>query len=177
MVARKGMMLGKGSGYKNVIGKDPMVHSQSAKGIKQPQVRYIKPLNLGKVNKLPIQVGVIVPSTNLNKTIPTIQFNKRINETKKFFDKTFGGDTSVKTIGSYWDGKKLIKEKGLLVESSMSIETYNKKKDLIETFIKDKHKEWNQDTILVSVEGQNFIYPYKDYIDNDEKQKQNILVS
>jgi len=37
MVARKGMMVGKGSGYKNVIGKDPMVHSQSAKGMKQPQ--------------------------------------------------------------------------------------------------------------------------------------------
>jgi len=37
MATRKGMMVGKGSGYKNVIGKDPMVHSQSAKGIKQPQ--------------------------------------------------------------------------------------------------------------------------------------------
>jgi hypothetical protein len=34
---RKGMMLGRGKGYKNVIGKDPMVHRQSAKGIKQPQ--------------------------------------------------------------------------------------------------------------------------------------------
>jgi len=35
---RKGMMKGSGKkGYHNVIGKDPMVHSQSAKGIKQPQ--------------------------------------------------------------------------------------------------------------------------------------------
>jgi len=41
MVARKGMMVGKGSGYKNVIGKDPMVHSQSAKGIKQPQTKQL----------------------------------------------------------------------------------------------------------------------------------------
>ena len=40
---RKGMMVGKGKkGYHNVIGKDPYVHSQSARGIKQPQkVRYI----------------------------------------------------------------------------------------------------------------------------------------
>ena len=37
MSARKGMMVGKGSGYKNVVGRDPSVHSQSAKGIKQPQ--------------------------------------------------------------------------------------------------------------------------------------------
>jgi len=34
---RKGLMKGKGKGYKNVIGKDPYVHSQSARGIKQPQ--------------------------------------------------------------------------------------------------------------------------------------------
>jgi len=35
---RKGMMVGKGKkGYHNVIGKDPIVHSMSAKGIKQPQ--------------------------------------------------------------------------------------------------------------------------------------------
>jgi hypothetical protein len=37
---RKGMMKGSGKrGYHNIIGKDPMVHSQSAKGIKQPQKR------------------------------------------------------------------------------------------------------------------------------------------
>jgi hypothetical protein len=35
---RKGMMKDSGKrGYHNIIGKDPMVHSQSAKGIKQPQ--------------------------------------------------------------------------------------------------------------------------------------------
>jgi len=34
---RKGLMKGKGKGYKNVMGKDPYVHSQSARGIKQPQ--------------------------------------------------------------------------------------------------------------------------------------------
>jgi hypothetical protein len=38
---RKGMMVGSGKrGYHNVIGKDPAVHSQSAKGIKQPQKCY-----------------------------------------------------------------------------------------------------------------------------------------
>jgi len=37
MARRKGMMKGKGKGYKNIMGKDPAVHSQSAKGMKQPQ--------------------------------------------------------------------------------------------------------------------------------------------
>ena len=34
---RRGLGAGKGTGYKNLIPKDPMVHSQSSKGIKQPQ--------------------------------------------------------------------------------------------------------------------------------------------
>jgi len=38
MARRKGMMVGKGKkGYHNVVPKDKVVHSQSAKGIKQPQ--------------------------------------------------------------------------------------------------------------------------------------------
>ena len=37
MAKRKGLGKGRGKGYKNIIGKDPMVHSQSAKGRKQPQ--------------------------------------------------------------------------------------------------------------------------------------------
>jgi hypothetical protein len=44
-MARKGMMVGKG-------GRDPAVHSQSAKGIKQPQkVNTILPLNLISMDK------------------------------------------------------------------------------------------------------------------------------
>ena len=38
MTMRKGMMVGSGkSGYYNITGRDPMVHSLSARGIKQPQ--------------------------------------------------------------------------------------------------------------------------------------------
>jgi len=38
MARRKGMMVGKGKkGYHNVIPKDKVVHSQSARGMKQPQ--------------------------------------------------------------------------------------------------------------------------------------------
>jgi apolipoprotein D and lipocalin family protein len=36
-MARKGMGYGTGKGYKNLAGSDPKIHSQSSKGIKQPQ--------------------------------------------------------------------------------------------------------------------------------------------
>ncbi len=36
-MARKGMGKGTGKGYKNIISSDKKIHSQSAKGIKQPQ--------------------------------------------------------------------------------------------------------------------------------------------
>lgn len=34
---RKGMGRGRGKGYKNIMGRDPRIHSMSAKGQKQPQ--------------------------------------------------------------------------------------------------------------------------------------------
>jgi hypothetical protein len=37
MARRKGLGKGKGKGYKNIAPRDPKVHSQSARGIKQPQ--------------------------------------------------------------------------------------------------------------------------------------------
>lgn len=41
---RHGMGAGKGSGYHNIIPPDPRVHSQSAKGMRQPQNIVIIPL-------------------------------------------------------------------------------------------------------------------------------------
>jgi len=34
---RRGLGLGRGKGYKNLQGRDPYVHGQSARGVKQPQ--------------------------------------------------------------------------------------------------------------------------------------------
>jgi len=49
MARRKGMMVGSGKrGYHNIIGKDPKVHSDSAKGRKQPQ-RVPKFIRNGKI--------------------------------------------------------------------------------------------------------------------------------
>lgn len=72
-MVRKGMMIGKGSGYKNVIGKDPKVHSQSAQGIKQPQ----------RVN-IPITPYLKGWETPLSQDRPTIKVDldefKKINK-------------------------------------------------------------------------------------------------
>jgi len=40
---RKGLGKGSGKGYKNILGYDPRVHSDSRRGIKQPQkINFIK---------------------------------------------------------------------------------------------------------------------------------------
>ena len=38
---RKGMAKGYGKGYRNVISRDPLIHSQSAKGMKQPDSTFL----------------------------------------------------------------------------------------------------------------------------------------
>jgi len=37
LMVRKGLGKGKGKGYKNIVGKDPKIHSDSSKGRKRPQ--------------------------------------------------------------------------------------------------------------------------------------------
>ena len=51
-MVRKGLGAGRGKGYKNIQGRDPKIHSDSARGRKQPQkLPYIPKLN----KKLPDQ--------------------------------------------------------------------------------------------------------------------------
>jgi hypothetical protein len=64
-MARKGMMVGTGKrGYHNVIGRDPAVHSQSAKGIKQPQqVNIIPSISRKEWNETPKDYKSIIKGT------------------------------------------------------------------------------------------------------------------
>jgi len=158
-------------GHKKHYGKPETLH-------------YIPAPALQSANNLPVQVSLIIPSTKNveGKTIKlnTKEFNKRIDETKKFFDENFGGDTAIKEVGSYWDGSKneLVKEKGAIVESSMSIPTYYEKVGKITEYAEKKQKDYLQDTMLVTVEGRKFITPKKDYIDHDTlTENEDILVS
>jgi hypothetical protein len=130
-------------------------------------------------NRLPVQVAIIVPSTKNNKNISTSSFSRRVDSEKKYFDSKFGGDTAVKDVGSYVQetkrGKKLIKERGVIVESSTTPKIYEKNKKDFESHVVKRQKQWKQDTILFRVEGEDFIYPKRPYIAHAGK-KGNIRV-
>ena len=84
MTRRKGLGTGTGKGYKNMMGKDPMIHSQSAKGMKQPQ----------KIPKICTRCQLDNPNTKLkdiicpeNSNFPKIQINEIMS--KESFEKLY----------------------------------------------------------------------------------------
>lgn len=112
-----------------------------------------------KSTKLPLQLSINVPSTDYDKKITPQQFNKRIKNTAKEFSDRFGGDTSIKGKGDYTSKGQLIREDVAIIESSMTRKDYQKNKSAIERFIKEKKKDWKQETIGYSFEGDFYIYP------------------
>jgi hypothetical protein len=136
------------------------------------EIAYIPAPPIKEANNLPVQVSIIVPSTKQkNKNIGEKEFKKRVDETKKELDKIFGADTSVQTLGSYFDGKELIEETGAKIESSTTIPKYKKNIKKIVNFTEDKRKKWGQDTMALQIEGRLFVVPKKGFIDDDKKTK------
>jgi hypothetical protein len=132
-----------------------------------------------RANDLPIQIKMIVPSTtNNNQPIGDEEFNKRIEEVKKYFDKKFGADTTITDTGGYFDGDKWITEKGNIVESSTTIDKYKKNINDVVKFIRQKRKDYGQDSMFLGIEGRSYIIPNKNYIDDDKSvKKKPILVT
>jgi hypothetical protein len=110
---RKGMMIGKGSGYKNVIkGYDSRIHSNSAKGMKMPQRM---PMMCGGKRKVVKEYDVFnydeLPEDAKQKALENYadinvdgdfwydydeKMGLNAKEAKKYgTDKIFGGDTKV----------------------------------------------------------------------------------
>ena len=121
-----------------------------------------------EVNNLPVQVAMHVPSTEEDQPITTSEFERRVERTKKWFDERFGGDTSTRGTGGYVMDDELIEEQVAIVESSMSIDTYKTQAENLADFIRQKRKDWKQDTVLYKVEDRVFIYPHREYIDDDD---------
>ncbi len=163
----------RGSTSPQIISNTPKEEAMNKKG-----VFFIKPLPI-KSNRLPVQVSIAVPSTELDKKITDKKFKKRINDEKKYFSKTFGGDTSIRATGSFVlkQGKKdiLIKEKVVLVESSTTPVKYNSKRGIISKHIIKKKKDWKQNSVLYKVEGENYIYPKQGFIDHDDSKRDIII--
>ena len=131
-------------------------------------------------NILPVQVSVIVPSTKRKiSRISDEEFNKRVDSEKRWFDnpRRFGGDTSVQTVGSYRMGKKLVKEDGVKITASTTVDKYNKQLPAIEKHVMKRRKEWGQDTMFLEIEGHSFIVPKKGYIDSEKIKPKKILVT
>ena len=168
---RRGLGIGKGKGYYNMIPRDPRIHGDSALGRKQPQRIPNLMLPMKNANRLPVQVGIIVPKTRYDKKIKQKEFNKRVREEERWFSTSFGGDTSIDTAGGFIKNKRLIKERGKWVYSSMTSEGYAKFRKKIAEHIRQRQKEWKQYSILLKVEGVDFIVPKDNDIPDDKKLK------
>lgn len=119
----------------------------------------------GQVNRLPIQVGIVVPSTrDEDVKISDSAFRKRVETTRKFLDKRFGGDTTIDGSGGYVGGGSLITEETALVVSSTTESEFERNRDSLRRFIREKRRNWGQDTLAYMVEGDLYIYPERDYI-------------
>lgn len=129
-----------------------------------------------EVSDLPIQVSVVVPSTRGDKQLSKRFFERRIETTREWFDSHFGGDTTVRGSGGYLEDGRLIDEPVAIVEASTTTEKYNKFRGDFATFVESKQKNWQQDTILYTVEGRVFIYPKRPYIDDEDKEMARQLI-
>jgi hypothetical protein len=142
--------------------KEPRRHSLAARGVKttmNKQEAILKAPLEDKSTKLAIQFAITVPSTNYDKKIDAEEMRKRVKETAKQLSNRFGGDTAIKATGDYTSDGKLIREDVVIIESSMTKEDYKKNKSALEKYIKEKKKEWKQESIGYRFEDDFYIYP------------------
>src|SRR3989304_8942019 len=98
------------------------------------------------------KITVYVPSTNRKqKFIGYPAFNRRVNLVQNLFTKgkkpipAFGGSTTVKSVGTYEKGKRVIKERIGLVSSYVPKDSLNpKSRKALNSFLKKKRKTWGQ---------------------------------
>jgi hypothetical protein len=154
-------------------------HSLAAQGVKTGSAsRYILAPPFKSANKLPVQVAIIVPRTKGNVNLSDEDFKKRSEQERNAMIKMFGADTSVNTLGSYFDeNKKRVDEDGVMITSSTTVDNYNRMRTRFARHVENRQEQWVQETVFVRVEGQDFIIPMKDYIADDKQQHKNIFVS
>lgn len=140
---------------------EPYRHSLSAKGIKnatKERIMLRAPLQEKSITNR-IQLAIIVPSTEYDKKISREEHEKRIRETRTFLSETFGGDTSITAKGGYTKEGKLISEEVVIVETYTNKKEYQKNKQKIESYIREKQKEWEQYSIGYQFENDFHMYP------------------
>ena len=106
------------------------------------------PTKREKKNSNKIHAVIYVPSTKaFSKPITGREFKKRIFETANFMNRTFGGTTKIRGIGSYNMNDKIINEKIVKVETFAKVKDYQRADLKIKEFIQKKRRLWKQDSI------------------------------
>lgn len=109
--------------------------------------------------ELPIQTVTIVPSTtSKNKPVSASTMRKRVDSTRRYLSKTFGGFTSVNGTGGFVSSQgktkgKLIKEPVVSVTAYSDKKTFKKNKNKWLTFIKNKGRKWKQESMGIIIEN------------------------
>lgn len=135
-----------------------------------PKGQYIPAPPIGEeVANLPVQIAFVVPSTRGGSGITNEKFRERIEFTREWMDRRFGGDTTLRGSGGYiGEAGELVEEEVAIVEASMSVDSYEEHKDDFAEFIRRRQKNWEQDTVLYRVEERVFIYPKREYLDDGD---------
>jgi len=93
---------------------------------------------------------VLVPSTEVSKRVKS---SGRVAETQAFLTRTFGGTTTVKSVGTYTarDGR-VIKEPISEVETYTTPKMWAEKKPVLLRWLASKKREWKQEELSIKFE-------------------------
>ena len=98
--------------------------------------------------------SILVPSTKRDKNVSDSQFKKRIKETKNFLNNSFGGTTTIRSVGSFTDQNgAIVNEKIAVVTSHTDKFGYGKGNQKVKSFLVKKRKEWNQESMGYTFES------------------------
>lgn len=107
-----------------------------------------------------VQFAIIVPSTRDGDPITDAAFEDRIEQVQRWMDERFGGDTTIRGTGDYIDDAgELAAEDVAVVETFMTPAEYRDRKGAIESFIKERYRNWRQDQIGFEFEDDLYVYP------------------
>ena len=116
-----------------------------------------KTKNVRNAFKLPIQTVTLVPSTKeKSKKISSEELRKRVEETRMFLSRLFGGFTSVRTTGGYVYKGKVIKERVVMVTAYAERLKFKKHKSKWLSWVRRKKKTWSQDSMGIIIENDLF---------------------
>lgn len=122
-----------------------------------------KPKAVQKAFHLPVETAVIVPSTkNLPRkkgvSITPAEFERRVEQTRRYMSNKYGGYTSVRAVGGYVYRKGKLKggvakEGSVVVTAYATKDAYRKNKAKWLAWVRAKRKAWKQESVGIIIEN------------------------